>query len=44
LLVTRGAYPTRKHMKGAPILGGSGLALKLRPYWKGFPRTNPLAY
>jgi len=23
---------------------GSGLALKLRPGWKGIPRTNALAY
>jgi hypothetical protein len=43
LLLTQGGYPRRKHLKGAP-----GLALAfpqiLRPDWKGFPRTNALAY
>ncbi len=44
MLVTPGAYPRRKHLKGAPI----GLALALlsnsKTDWKVFPRTNTLAY
>jgi hypothetical protein len=39
-----GAYPRRKHLKGAPI----GLALALlsnsKMGWKGFPKTNTLPY
>jgi len=44
LLLTLGAYPRRKHLKGAPI--GSVLALlsNSKTGWKGFPRTNTLAY
>jgi hypothetical protein len=43
LLVTPGAHPRRKHLKGAPI----GLALALlsnsKTDLKGFLRTNTLA-
>ncbi len=41
-VVKPGAYPRKKHMKGAPMLGTCPSIL--RPDWKGFPRTDPLAY
>jgi hypothetical protein len=41
-VVTPGAYPRRKHLKGAPILGWLWPCPQiLRPDWKGFPSTNP---
>ncbi len=41
---TPGAYPRRKHLKSALISWVWHCPQILRPDWKGFPRTNALAY